>query len=314
MSKRKVLLTALVMALAAVSVFANGASEDSGNYSVYLITMDQMDQHWVNVNKGAEAAAAELGNVDLTWLAPDTKDDAKQIECINNAVAAGADCILLAANGPEACVAALREASDAGVEIVYVDSAANFPGRRLLATDNRAGGRQVGERLIEELTSKGITSGMIGVIGVNAATESCNQREYGFRDAFEGTDFTLLETQYCQGDAAQAKDMAANFIAQGCIAVYGANEGSTVGVGNAVMEVGSDSVIGCGSDSSDMNLSLVERGALLCIMAQNPYAMGYDGVKSAVEVLQSDMAEGETLDPYYVDTGVEIITQENLPE
>ena len=136
-----------------------------------------MDQHWVNVNRGAEDAAAELG-VDLTWLAPDVKDDAKQIECINNAVAAGADCILLAANGPEACVAALKEASEAGVEIVYVDSAANFPGRRLLATDNRAGGRQIGERLIQELTANGITSGMIGVIGVNAATESCNQREY----------------------------------------------------------------------------------------------------------------------------------------
>ena len=183
MSKRKVLLTALVMALAAVSVFASGAAEDSGNYSVYLITMDQMDQHWVNVNRGAEDAAAELG-VDLTWLAPDVKDDAKQIECINNAVAAGADCILLAANGPEACVAALKEASEAGVEIVYVDSAANFPGRRLLATDNRAGGKQIGERLIQELTANGITSGMIGIIGVNAATESCNQREYGFRDAF----------------------------------------------------------------------------------------------------------------------------------
>ena len=312
MSKRKVLLTALVMALAAVSVFASGAAEDSGNYSVYLITMDQMDQHWVNVNRGAEDAAAELG-VDLTWLAPDVKDDAKQIECINNAVAAGADCILLAANGPEACVAALKEASEAGVEIIYVDSAANFPGRRLLATDNRAGGKQIGERLIQELTANGITSGMIGVIGVNAATESCNQREYGFRDAFEGTDFTLLETQYCQGDAAQAKDMAANFIAQGCVAVYGANEGSTVGVGNAVMEAGSG-VIGCGSDSSDMNLSLVERGALLCIMAQNPYAMGYEGVKSAVEVLSSDMAPEATLDPYYVDTGVEVITKDNLPE
>ena len=312
--KKRVLLTALVMVMAALSVFANGAQEQSGNYSVYLITMDQMDQHWVNVNRGAEDAAAELGNVDLTWLAPDTKDDAKQIECINNAVAAGADCILLAANGPEAPVAALREAADAGVEIVYIDSAAKFPGRRLLATDSRAGGRQIGERLLQEFESKGITSGMIGIIGVNAATESCNQREYGFRDAFEGTDFTLLETQYCQGDAAQAKDMAANFITQGCVAVYGANEGSTVGVGNAVMEAGAGTVIGCGSDSSDMNLSLVERGALLCIMAQNPYKMGYEGVKSAVKVLQSDMAEGATLDPYYVDTGVEVVTKDNLPE
>ena len=74
----------------------------AGNYKVTLITMDQMDQHWVNVDKGCKEAVAELGNVDYNWLAPDVKDDAKQIECINNAVAGGAQAILLAANGPDA--------------------------------------------------------------------------------------------------------------------------------------------------------------------------------------------------------------------
>lgn len=70
------------------------------NYKIYLITMDQMDQHWVTVDKGCKKAVEELGNIDYQWLAPDVKDDAKQIECINNAVAGGADAILLAANGP----------------------------------------------------------------------------------------------------------------------------------------------------------------------------------------------------------------------
>ena len=297
----------LVSVLATTFVFAAGGKETSGNKKVYLITMDQMDQHWVKVDEGARAAAKEIGNIDYRWTAPDVKDDAKQIECVNNAVAAGADCILLAANGPDAVTAALREAQSAGVKIVYVDSAADFPGEQLLATDNRAGGRQVGETLIKTLTEKGLSEGMIGIIGVNASTESCNQREFGFRDAFEGTKFTLLPTQYCQGDAAQAKDMAANFITQGCVAVYGSNEGSTVGVGNAVKEAAGKDVIGCGSDASDMNLSLVKSGALLCIMAQNPYTMGYEGMKSASRVLAD-----EKLDPYYVDTGVSIITKASL--
>lgn len=49
----------------------------AGNYKVTLITMDQMDQHWVNVDKGCKEAVAELGNVDYNWLAPDVKDDAQ---------------------------------------------------------------------------------------------------------------------------------------------------------------------------------------------------------------------------------------------
>ncbi|MCA5010582.1 BMP family ABC transporter substrate-binding protein, partial [Clostridioides difficile] len=72
---------------------AKEAASGGGSHKVYLITMDQMDQHWVNVDAGAQKAVKELGNVDYKWLAPDVKDDAKQIECINNAVAGGAQAI-----------------------------------------------------------------------------------------------------------------------------------------------------------------------------------------------------------------------------
>ena len=37
-----------------------------GNHKIYLITMDQMDQHWVNVDAGCKKAVEELGNVDYT--------------------------------------------------------------------------------------------------------------------------------------------------------------------------------------------------------------------------------------------------------
>lgn|SRR5574344_655869 len=309
---KKVIVFVLVAALALTAVFAQGASESSSkSYTIHLITMDQMDQHWVACNQGAQDAGKELG-VKVVFNSPDTKDDNKQIECINNSVAQGADAILVAANAPDSQVSALKEAAAAGVKIVYVDSPANFESLRLFATDNEAGGKKIGEALLAELNKKGITSGKIGVIGVNPATESCNSREKGFRSAFTGTNFTLLETQYCDGDATRSKEAADNFIAQGCVAVYGSNEGSTVGAGNAVKEAkaaGID-VIGCGSDASDTNKSLVKEGALLCIMGQNPYQMGYQGVKAAVDILN-----GVDMGGYkYVDTGVNVITAANVDQ
>ncbi|MDD5973191.1 MAG: substrate-binding domain-containing protein [Spirochaetales bacterium] len=309
---KKVIVFVLVAALALTAVFAQGASESSSkSYTIHLITMDQMDQHWVACNQGAQDAGKELG-VKVVFNSPDTKDDNKQIECINNSVAQGADAILVAANAPDSQVSALKEAAAAGVKIVYVDSPANFESLRLFATDNEAGGKKIGEALLAELNKKGITSGKIGVIGVNPATESCNSREKGFRSAFVGTNFTLLETQYCDGDATRSKEAADNFIAQGCVAVYGSNEGSTVGAGNAVKEAkaaGID-VIGCGSDASDTNKSLVKEGALLCIMGQNPYQMGYQGVKAAVDILN-----GVDMGGYkYIDTGVNVITAANVDQ
>ena len=211
---KKVIVFVLVAALALTAVFAQGASESSSkSYTIHLITMDQMDQHWVACNQGAQDAGKELG-VKVVFNSPDTKDDNKQIECINNSVAQGADAILVAANAPDSQVSALKEAAAAGVKIVYVDSPANFESLRLFATDNEAGGKKIGEALLAELNKKGITSGKIGVIGVNPATESCNSREKGFRSAFTGTNFTLLETQYCDGDATRSKEAADNFIAQ----------------------------------------------------------------------------------------------------
>lgn len=289
---------------AAESTAAPAAEAADETYKVYLITMDQMDQHWVNVDSGAQKAVKELGNVDYKWLAPDVKDDAKQIESINNAVAGGAQAILLAANGPDAVTEALKEAEAAGVKIVYVDSAATYPAIQTLATDNKAAGKTAGEEMIKALKAAGIEEGQIGIVNVNAATASTVAREEGFRSAFEGSKLTILETQYGEGDAAKSKDIAANYITQGVVGIFGANEGSTVGAGNAIQEAG-ETVIGVGFDKSDMIMQLINDGYLLATMAQNPDVMGYEGMKTAVKALS-----GQDTGAANVDTGVSVITKQ----
>ncbi|MEF9917574.1 MAG: substrate-binding domain-containing protein [Lachnospiraceae bacterium] len=280
---------------------APAETEKADKYKIVLITIDSMDQHWVNMDKGCKAAAEELGNVDYSWMAPDVKDDAKQIECINNAVAGGANAILLAANGPDAVTSALKEAEEAGVKIVQVDSFANYPCVQQLGTDNVSAGKTAGEQVLAKLTENGVTSGNIGVVSVNAATTSTVNREEGFRAAFKDTDFKILPTQYGEGDAAKSKDLAANFISDGVVALFGANEGSTVGVGNAVKEDG-NKIVAAGMDKSDSVLQLIKEGSLICTMAQNPDVMGKGGIEAAVKALN-----GETVTPDYVDTGVSIL-------
>lgn len=47
----------------------------SKEWKIALITMDSIDQHWVTLNEGAQKAAEELG-VSVTFMSPNTKDDA----------------------------------------------------------------------------------------------------------------------------------------------------------------------------------------------------------------------------------------------
>ena len=294
-------LTMLVSLLAGCST--GKKADEAETYKIALITMDSIDQHWITLKEGAEKAAAELG-VQLTFMAPNTKDDALQIEQVNNAVSAGNQAIIVAANGPDAISSALKEASAAGVKIVYVDSPANVDAEATFSTDNEAAGKTAGQTMLDELTAKGITSGTIGIVNVNAATASCVARETGFRSAFEGTAFELLETQYGEGDAAKSQSIAENYITQGVVGIFGANEGSTNGAGNAVKASGAD-VTCVGFDKSDAILGLIEDGYILATMAQNPDVMGYEGVKAAVAALK-----GESLGGKVTDTGVSVLKAE----
>ena len=275
------------------------AAED---YKIALITMDSIDQHWVTLNEGAQKAAEELG-VTVTFMAPNTKDDAQQIEQVNNAVSAGCQAIIVAANGPDAISSALNEAIAAGVKVVYVDSPANVEAEATFSTDNKAAGQTAGETMLAELEAQGITSGSIGIVNVNAATASTVAREEGFRAAFEGTDFELLETQYGEGDAAKSQSIAENYITQGVVGIFGCNEGSTTGAGNA-NKAADGSVIVVGFDKSDAILGLIEDGFVLATMAQNPDVMGYEGVRAAVAALN-----GEDLGGAVTDTGVSVLTK-----
>lgn len=303
---KKFLAILCVLALS-LSVFAASAETVKATqaWKIALITMDSIDQHWVKLNEGAQAKATELG-VTVTFMSPNTKDDAQQIECVNNAVAGGYNAIMVAANGPDAISSALKEAQAAGVKIVYVDSPANVPAEATFSTDNQAAGKTAGETMIAALTAAGVTEGSIGIVNVNAATDSTVKREAGFRSAFDGTKFTILETQYGEGDAAKSQTIAENYITQGVVGIFGANEGSTTGTGNAIKASGK-TVIGVGFDKSDAILGLIKDGYLLATMAQNPDVMGAKGVEARVQAL-----EGQTLGGAVTDTGVSVLTKDSL--
>ena len=310
--KKKILAAvccaSMIGCLAATPVLADETVKADGDYKIALITMDSVDQHWVSLKEGAEEEAKADG-VTVDFMAPDVKDDAKQIECINNAVAGGYDAILVAANSEDAVSGALQEAVDAGIKIVYVDSPANVEAEATFSTDNKAAGKTAGEEMIKALEDKGIKDGSIGIVNINTSTNSTIQREEGFRVALEGTDYELLETQYCEGDAAKAQTIAENYITEGVVGIFGANEGAATGTGNAIKASGSDEIVGVGFDKSDTLKGLIEDGYLVCTMAQNPDQMGKLGVQACIKALNGEDLGGEV-----TDTGVSVLTKEALAE
>lgn len=274
-------------------------------YTVYLITMDLTDNYWKSIDDGCLKAAEELGNINYVWSGPDEHNDALQSACVDEAVAAGANAVLIAANSADGIDASLQKAEEAGCEIVYVDSAASHGCVAALSTDNTAAGRTAGEAMMDALKEKGITSGKIGIMGVTADTASCVARENGFREAFEGTNFTLDDTVYMADDVANVKIAVQDGILNDYVGFFGTNEGTTAAIGQAVREMAVESMI-VGFDTSNEVLSLVSEGVIYATMQQNPETMGYEGLKIAVQALDGTYTDRDVK----TDTGVTVITKD----
>ena len=83
---------------------------------------------------------------------------------------------------------------------------------------------------------------------------------------------------------------------------YATNEGSTVGTGMAIEQRGMAGQIRfVGFDWSETTRGLIERGVLDATMIQNPFRMGYDGVQTAIDIVQGRSVER------HVDTGVIVV-------
>lgn len=328
MKKIIALVLALAMATTLVACGNNASSNDKSNSSasgsgsaastsdpmvIRLITMDQMDVHWVKLAKAAQAKVDEQiaagVAIDYQWTAPEKKDNAQQIAMIEAATNDGADVIIIAVNDATACNDALQAALDKGIKLIYVDATATLEASATFATNNFAAGAQAGEAMKGYLADKGLTEGTVGIVSAQAGVQSCIDRVDGFKSAFEGTKFTMGETQYSDGDAVKAQELTNALINDGVIAVYGANDGATNGAGNAVKEANSNGkdILCVGFDNSSSNRALVKDGALLAFMAQNPNVMGEKAIEAAVALMQ-----GEALAETQVDTGVSIVSKDNV--
>ena len=67
--------------------------------------------------------------------------------------------------------------------------------------------------------------------------------------------------------------------------IFGTNEGSAIGVVNAVKELNKKSVVVVGFDSGKLQIDAIKSGVMAGAITQNPIGIGYETVKAAVENL-----------------------------
>ncbi|WP_386679105.1 rhamnose ABC transporter substrate-binding protein [Loktanella sp. R86503] len=121
--------------------------------------------------KGAEEAAAELGNVEIIYTGPTDTTAEGQIEVINSLIAQQVDAIAISSNDTDALVPALKKAMDRGITVLSWDSGVAEEGRQLHL--NPSSNPLIGNMIVKLAADHLPDGGDVAVL--SATTTSTNQ-------------------------------------------------------------------------------------------------------------------------------------------
>lgn len=304
-----ILLAALaVTALVTVTSCGRQAKADSGKIYIPLISKGFQHQFWQAVKKGADNAAADLG-VEITFEGPESESQVdKQIEMIQAALGKNPKALGIAALDSKAAIPLLQQAQAKKLPIIAFDSGvdSDIP-LTTVSTDNLVAAGVAADKMAEAIGGKG----KVAVLVHDQTSRTGIDRRDGFvsRMKEKYPDIIVLEPQYGGGDHLKSTEIAKAVINGNpdLKGYFGANEGSAIGVVNAVKELKMEGkLVVIGYDSGKLQLDAIKSGLMYGAVQQNPVLMGYKTVEWAVKALK-----GET-PPKHVDSGYVWADKTNL--
>ena len=264
-------------------------------------------QFWLTVKAGADAAGAEF-NANIRWQGPDKETEIdKQVNILEDMISRKVDAIVMAACDENGLTNVIRKAVDAKIPVITIDSGvkSDLP-VSLVATDNIAGAKAAAHELARLIGNEG----EVGLIPFVSGAATSELREQGFKEGLqELPNLKLVATLYSQSDVAKGMNimqdmMTANPNLKG---VFVANEPGAIGAAQAIKAAGKAGKVKLVAfDASDEEIAMLKDGALQALIVQNPFQMGYLGVKAAVDAINGKPV------PKLIDTGVTVVTMENF--
>jgi ribose transport system substrate-binding protein len=280
--------------------------------TIPIIVKDTTSFFWQIVLAGARKAGKEL-NVNVPELGAQSESDINgQISILENAVSGKPVAIVIAPTEFQALGQPIDEAAKK-VMIIGIDSAADSKAfTSFLTTDNVQAGRVAADALAAAIGAKyGKPEGEVALITSIPGVGSLEQRAKGFKEqlAAKYPGLKLVADKYADGMATTGLNIMTDLITAtpNLRGVFTSNLIMAQGAGQAIAENKlEDKIMLIGFDSDDKTVKLLADGAIKALVVQDPFRMGYDGIKTAFAA-----SKGEKV-PKDVDTGANVITKENM--
>jgi len=273
-----------------------------------IISKGFQHQFWQAVKAGAEEAAKADG-VRITFEGPETEAMVdKQIDMLAAALAKKPQGLGFAALDSKAAIPLLKKAQEAKIPVVAFDSGvdSDIP-LATCTTDNIKAAGVAADKMAELIGDEG----EVALVVHDQTSKTGQDRRDGFVNEMKAKHpkVNIVDIQYGAGDQLKSTEITKAILqAHPKIkGMFGANEGSIIGVLNGARETKRKIVI-IGYDSGKQQKNAIADGSEAGAITQNPVGIGKCVVDSLAKALK-----GETL-PKVIDTGFYWYDKSNIAD
>lgn len=307
-----------------LSVASGGVLAD--DILIGLITKTNTNPFFVKMKEGAEAQAAQHGNVELRSFAGRFDgDNDSQVQAIENLISSGAKGILITPNDSEAIVPAVQQARDAGIVVIALDTPLSpaTSADATFATDNFKAGELIGQWARAKAGDP--DDAKIALLDLNSSEISVDvARNQGFLQGFgidlndpqdigDEDDDRIVGNDVTQGSEEGGREAMENLLQRnpGLNLVYTINEPAAAGAYEALKAVGlADQVNIVSVDGGCPGVENVAAGVIGATSMQFPLKMASLGVDAIVTYAETGVKPGATPGLDFFNTGVTLVTDQ----
>jgi len=301
MKNKNILKSLLVVCLLLVgTVFLTACDSEGEGDTLYFLPINDTGAYWSVMLAGARQEAYEQGFNLVHRVSPrdHPQRNEQQVGFVREAIAENALAMSIAPIDPDMLDRVVQEAADAGIPVVTFDADVRTTNNRLsyVGTDNFDAGAILGQKAAEYLLANGVTEGSLQIVLTFLTQTTMVFRQEGIRHGFNevmgdyADNFTWLEAIQDEGQSqVSMSQLESRIVANPDLAAVfslGA-EGPTTGTIEALRSQGMGGIIPhFGFDYTDTWLTGVNDGLVTGIVAQDPFEIGRQVVRTMIDIVE----------------------------
>ncbi|MGB9678828.1 MAG: sugar-binding protein [Thermoanaerobacteraceae bacterium] len=280
-------------------------------YHFFIVAQNSVDPFWKEVRMGA-MDAAKFYNVAVEFNAPKFNNIQEELKYFDIAILSKVDGIIAYVSNNQEFIKLIDDAYKEGIPVITIENDAKDSKRQAyIGTNSFQLGEEAGKLMIKATKGK---ANIAIIVSNDYQTDSVNQnlKISGFLDSLKNyKDMKIVKIYTSKLGTLSAEEITQSIINsnQEINAIYTTDSVDTIGTAQVIVDfnkVGEIHIIGYG-DTPDI-LRYIQKGIIYGSVMSDPYKLGYESIRSMIEIKEKNNVST------FVDTGVNIITKDNIQQ